>query len=265
MRVEQLGTGAPDVAIVGGIHGDEPCGVRAIERLLAEAPAVERPVKLVVANEEALERGVRYIDADLNRDFDPDDGRDAHEYDLAGRLADEVEGCLVLSIHSTQSFADPFGFVTDLESPAAAVCSSLPLVALCVPDFEEARALGTRANLIDVEAGLQGTDEAAENAYQVSRAFLTATGVLPGETTRRDLPLYQGTHTLEKPPAEEYEVFAENFTLVEAGEVYAAADGEALVAETPFYPIMLSPRGYRDVFGFAGEHLGTFAAPSKVD
>jgi succinylglutamate desuccinylase len=74
MRIEQFGEGDPEVAVVGGIHGDEPCGVRAIERLLENPPSVRRPVALVVANERALAAGTRRVDEDLNRAFpgDPD-------------------------------------------------------------------------------------------------------------------------------------------------------------------------------------------------
>lgn len=39
MRVAQLGEGDPEIAVVGGIHGDEPCGVHAVERLIEERPA----------------------------------------------------------------------------------------------------------------------------------------------------------------------------------------------------------------------------------
>ena len=59
MRIYELGEGTPEVAVVGGIHGDEPCGPLAIRRLLAAEPAVERPLKLIIANEPALEAGQR--------------------------------------------------------------------------------------------------------------------------------------------------------------------------------------------------------------
>jgi len=67
MRVETLGEGEPEVAVVGGIHGDEPCGPRAIEAFLRDPPPVERPVEFIVANEEALARNLRYVEEDLNR------------------------------------------------------------------------------------------------------------------------------------------------------------------------------------------------------
>jgi len=33
MDVHDLGEGEPEVAVVGAIHGDEPCGARAVRRL----------------------------------------------------------------------------------------------------------------------------------------------------------------------------------------------------------------------------------------
>ncbi|MFB6293250.1 MAG: succinylglutamate desuccinylase/aspartoacylase family protein, partial [Halonotius sp.] len=97
MKVYELGDGDPEVAVVGGIHGDEPCGPLAIKRLLAEEPTVDRPVKLIVANEEALEAGERYLDADLNRVFPGDASADSHEHALAAAIAREVEGCTTLA------------------------------------------------------------------------------------------------------------------------------------------------------------------------
>ena len=41
MRVETLGEGEPEVAVVGAIHGDEPCGATAVEAVLETDPDVE--------------------------------------------------------------------------------------------------------------------------------------------------------------------------------------------------------------------------------
>ena len=271
MRVEQLGTGTPEVAIVGGIHGDEPCGVRAVERLLADDPAVERPVKLVVANEEALERGVRFVHADLNRSFDEaatdgGTGGHVHEHGLARRLADEIEGCTTLAIHSTQSYAEPFGIVDGTDEPVPSICPYLSIVALVdVDQTVEGRPFALEADMVEVEAGIQGSESAAENAYRLAREFLTATGVLPGRTVGRDLPVYRLGPPIEKPRAAGYEVFVENFSRVGAGQPYAAADGEEFAAEEAFYPVLMSAGGYESIFGYAGERVGTLEAPSREE
>ena len=271
MRVEQLGTGTPEVAVVGAIHGDEPCGARAVERLLEDDPEVERPVKLIIANEEALERGVRYLDADLNRSFDEptadadaDVDADVHEYALAHRLAEELAGCTVLSIHSTQSYQDPFGIVDGTDEPVPSICPYLSLVALVdIEGTVEGRPFALEADMIEVEAGIQGSEEAAENAYRLAREFLTATDVLPGYTVGRDLPVFRMGPPIEKPRASGYEVFVENFSKVEAGQPFAAADGENFSAEEPFYPVLMSAGGYESIFGYAGDRVGELEAPSR--
>jgi len=257
MRVEQLGTGRPEVAIVGSIHGDEACGARAIERFLIEAPAVERPVRFVIANEEALERGVRYIDADLNRAFGDEGAPNDHEYGLVRRLAEELSGCTALSLHSTQSHPEPFAIVADESSTGADLARRLPIEALVEIDDEEGRAFAIEtAELIEVEAGYQKSPRAATNAYRVAHAFLEATGVLPGSREPREVPAFTLGDPVEKPPAEQYQVFATNFTRIDRGEVFATADGRELRAENPFYPVLFSARGYPDIFGYSGQRVG---------
>ena len=260
MRVVQVGEGVPEVAVVGGVHGDEPSGARAVERLVADDLAVERPVLLVIANEEALAAGRRYLDADLNRAFGDDVDEDAHEYGLARELAEVLRGCLVLSLHSTRSTDEPFAIVNRSMDRASAVCPALSVAALVRIDADEGRLFAIDADLVEVEAGLQGSDEAAENAYRIAREFLTAAGALPGPTLARELPLFRLGEPIPKPPTGPYRTFARNFELVETGETFAEAAGEPLVAEASFYPVLLSADGYDEVFGYRAEKLESLAA-----
>jgi len=89
------------VAIVGGIHGDEPAGERIVRRLADELDEEGKGsgdeeggdgiIRLIVANEPALAAGTRYTDTDLNRAFPGD--TDSDEYERArARLAAELEG-----------------------------------------------------------------------------------------------------------------------------------------------------------------------------
>ncbi|MFB6155669.1 MAG: succinylglutamate desuccinylase/aspartoacylase family protein [Haloferacaceae archaeon] len=261
MRIHQLGDGTPEVCVVAGIHGDEPCGVRAVERLLAESPSVQKPVKFVVANERALEAGVRYLDADLNRAFPGDPNADEHERRLAYDLAREVRGCTTLAIHSTQSFGEPFGVVDSVDPVSRDIAPKLPIVALIETDERTEGRLIEYPHVVEVEAGFQASDEAAANAYELTKAFLVATGVLeadPADVAEppSDVPVFRLRDSIPKPPAEEYEVFATNFERVESGQAFAAADGESVVADEPFYPVLLSPYGYESQFGYAATKSG---------
>jgi len=258
MRVERLGDGPPEVAIVAGIHGDEPGGVAAVERLIEADMDVRRPVALVIANEAALDDGERYLEADLNRSFPGDPDAEAHERRLAHELAAVVGDCETLAIHSTRSTADPFAVVAERDEWSRRIVPTLPAVALVESGPEvDGRLFASVDTLIEVEAGRQGTEGAAENAYRLALAFLTATGALAGTPVRRRLPVYRITRHIDKESAEEYEVFAENFEEVAAGDAFAAADGAVLTAEEPFYPVLLSADGYDSVFGYAAERVGT--------
>jgi len=256
MRTYTLGDGPPEVAVVGGIHGDEPCGVRAVERLVADDPPVERSVKLVVANERAVDADTRYVDTDLNRAFD-DDAEAGHEARLARGLAAEIRGMTTLSLHSTRSYADPIGIVNGTTGRAGDIVSRLPVDAVVDVSGPEGRPFAIEATpLVEAECGLQGSDEAADNAERLVRAFLAATGALPPAPEPRRLPAFRLGDSISKPPAERYEVHADNFRRVEPGEAYASADGCSLVADEPFYPVLFSAEGYEDIFGYVAERTG---------
>jgi hypothetical protein len=265
MQIHQLGEGQPELAVVAGIHGDEPCGVRAVERLIAEEPDVERPVKLIVANEDALEAGKRYLEADLNRVFPGDPEGDAHEVRLAHELAREVQGCTVLALHSTQSYADPIAVIDTVDEIARSFAPLLPVDVLVETDNHTDGRLIEHAHTIEMECGLQGSDEAADNAYWLTRAFLAAANALsvPGaddrlaQSERGKVSVFRLDGPIAKPPGREYDVVVPNFERVQAGERFAIADGEALTADEPFYPVLLSAEGYDDIFGYAAQAVGT--------
>lgn len=260
MRIEQLGEGTPEVAVVAAIHGDEPCGVHAVERLLDDEPAVDRPVKLIVANEEALERGVRYVDEDLNRAFPGDPDADTHEGRLAADLAREVRDCTTLALHSTQSYGEPFAVTDTVGAVARTVCPHLPISVLVDTQAETDGRLIEYPHTVEVECGYQGSTQAAENAVELVWGFLRAAGALPTDDFRQgerdEVAVYRLGRRIAKPPADTYEVFAENFDRVEADEAFAAADDREMVAAAPFYPVLLSAYGYESIFGYRSEYVG---------
>jgi predicted deacylase len=264
MQIHQLGEGQPELAVVAGIHGDEPCGVRAVERILEEAPEVKRPVKFIIANEEALDAGERFLEEDLNRAF-PGDPEGTHESKLAHELAREVQGCTVLALHSTQSYAEPIVVIDTVDEVARALAPRLPAEIVIETDEHTDGRLIEHAHTIEVECGLQGSEQAAENGYWLVMAFLSAANVLAAPTSderlaapeRSKVKVFRLDGPIPKPPGKEYEVVVPNFELVEAGERFAVADGNALTADEPFYPVLLSAEGYDDIFGYAATTAGS--------
>jgi len=259
VRVERIGDGEsePELAVVGGIHGDEPCGAHAVERLIDDSPPVERPVKLIVANERALDRGVRYVEEDLNRAFPGAADADTHESRLAHALLAELEGCTTFSIHSTQSHDSPFAVIDGQGALAESICPYLSVDAVVdAGEFTEGR-LVEYATVVEVEAGPQGSPAAARNAVSLVREFLGAVGALPAGRRSERLPVYRLRRLIPKRPAESYAVLVSNFERVDAGQAYATVDGEELVADEPFYPVLMSAYGYENDLGYAADLVGS--------
>jgi len=263
MRIEYLGGDDPDIAVIGGIHGDEPCGVRAIERVLDADPDVDRAVALVVANERALEADQRYVDEDLNRVFPGDPNGESHESRLAARIHEAIGDCTTLSMHSTQSSREAFALVKRLDDFSRRICPHLSVSAVVdVGAYDKGRLFEAVPQTIEVECGYQGSEQATENATRLTREFLGAVGVLQEESRpQRSLPVYRLSKPVPKDGASTYEVYASNFEQVEAGEPFAAVDNEEVVADEGFYPVLMSPYGYENLFGYAAERVGTVDPP----
>lgn len=76
-RLGQYGSGqGPTIVAIAGLHGNEPAGVVAVKELLAQLehfqPNCPGRVIGLAGNLAALQRGVRYIDSDLNRLWRPE-------------------------------------------------------------------------------------------------------------------------------------------------------------------------------------------------
>lgn len=255
MRVETLGDGEPELAVISAVHGDEPAGVRAIERLLDDDPDVDRPIKLVVANERALEAGVRFVDVDLNRVYPGDPDADSHERRLAARLHDVIDGCRVIDLHETVSEPTPFvalsrpiGASADLAA-AAGVGHAVDISLVDGGVITEHRGVA-------IECGPKGTAASIRKADRVLDRILRGVDVLPGDPDRSDPTLFQVTGRVG---GAGYEFVGENFRRVDEGTAFAVRDEDELVAEEPFYPTLMSTDGYETMLGFRSELCGTLS------
>jgi len=255
MRVRTLGAGDPDVVVAGAVHGDEPCGATAIERFVEEhRHDVQRPVKLVVVNEPALERGVRYVDTDVNRALPGDPTAEAYERRLAHDFFEAVAGCTGLGIHSTVSYDRPFGAVSNLDSRKRAAFEAMGPVehVMDTTAVSNGRRCVDLPWFVDIEAGEQRTDDAAAYAYDCMVDFLRWAEVLPDDPRPTATAVYDVFDTVEKEPGAEYRFLGENFRRVEEGEAYATREGEELVAERPFWPMLMSGDGHERLLGYRG-------------
>lgn len=250
MKVEKRGKGEPEFTVVGSIHGDEPAGKKAIERILDSDLEFKKSVKFIIANEKALEAGKRFLEADLNRSFPGDKNSDKHEERLAAELLEEIGNSKVLDIHTTHSFDKPFASTESLEKPYLEMIEASG--AEYVVKFEEGSGTLTEfVNGLVVEAGMQHSEEAVENAVNVIENFLAYFGAIESDFTVSDPELFVQQEKVEG----DWKFLKENFQKVEKGEVYARREDEELIAKEDFYPVLMSTNGYEGVLGHKASKL----------
>lgn len=250
---------APLVLCVGGIHGNEGSGVRALRRVIArldeERPDFVGRLIAVAGNLEALRAGRRFIDRDLNRGWsmrrvadaleNPDTAEDHEQAALLEALVPPIrraEGEIyLLDLHTTSSVSPPFVTLSDrLETRAFAQQLGIPLV---LGIEEEIDAMvdylsGFGAVAIGVEAG-QHDDPASVDLHEAALWIgLVAAGCLPEDTEVVDVPacrralaearsgLHDVFEVIYRRGIEPEDAYAmtpgfTNFTTVRAGQIVA--------------------------------------------
>lgn len=241
------GQPGPRVCIVGGIHGDELCGVNAISVLEDEFTTNHEllcgRLLMLVANLEAIRLKKRFVDFDLNRAFNSTVAF-GYEAQLAQRITPHLTGVdYLLDLHSTSAPTRPFcagsltkahlemfwmlGFETytcDLEVHRGQV--------MLIDEINRLGGVGIAA-----ECGRTGERQIDEVAYKAFIRLLQKLGMIP--PTEQRPPKSRSIIRIKQIVTAKTEHFIftrdfENLDLVESGEVVAYDNGQPVVFSDPF-------------------------------
>lgn len=251
--------GGPLVVCVGGIHGNEPSGVAALERIIsrleARQPAFHGRLIAVAGNLPALRADRRFIDRDLNRGWNvrrvsavierPATSEDLEQAALLAVLVPVIRAATddvyLLDLHTTSSTSPPFVTLSDtLETRAFAARLGLPLV---LGIEEEIDALvdylsGFGAVAVGIEAGRHDDPTSIDIHEAALWLALAVAGCLAEDSdiadfeacrrrlaeARRDLPgVFEVIYRRAITPIDAFRMTPgfDNFTPVKAGEIVA--------------------------------------------
>ncbi|GAB7091830.1 hypothetical protein JCM18237_21010 [Halorubrum luteum] len=265
MKLIERGHGTDRIAIVGGIHGDEPAGRRIIERL-AETLDNEGPktVQLIVANEPALAAGERYTETDLNRSFPGDLDGDTYESVLAARLTRLLEGCdAVLALHTSHSAPPPFAIYSTLTESVRRTVTALPVeYVLDSASLRDTTLDSVVPHTVSFETGRQGSEEAVEVGYEGALSFLRAHGAVTDENPSfTETTIVEGESEVPKGGGTPH-VYYQNFEEMSEGAVFAEDDIYThRVERDGTVPVLASEHGYENIFGVYGTVTQTLTPP----
>ena len=193
----------PMLIVIGGLHGNEPSGVAAMRRVAQtldpERLTLRGDVVMLAGNVRALERGVRFVDHDLNRGWTGErlaalraseavEALEAEDYEQL-ELADALEQALaaargpvyLIDLHATSAEGIPFAMCRDAAEVrrfAGAFPLTLVLGLLEAVDGTLASYLGMHCIAVAVEGGQNSNPASARNHEAVIRLALAGTGIV---------------------------------------------------------------------------------------
>lgn len=111
--------------MIGGVHGDEPIGVKAIEAILPTLKLLRGTVIFIIANPPALAARQRFIDINLNRALVNPPNLSTSEGRLAAQLMLVLDSCdALLDLHAGMGTVPPFVIC---EPDALPIAARLPV------------------------------------------------------------------------------------------------------------------------------------------
>jgi len=249
-KIIEIGEGKPIIGIVGLVHGNEPCGRKALDHLVNSPPKLKGTLRLFYANLKAEDAYVRGVDSNLNRVF-PGDSEGDIEKKIAASLAPHFDGCdYLLDIHSTSYPTEPFA-ISVIDSPeydALAAATGLNKYVIMVDKMASGgslidEAIRRGAKAISFEAGTHEDDSSVTVAQKVINDFLGNLGVIETDANKSSPEKFYGVDVV-KVPNEEFTASSKihNFELLKAGTSYGSDEEKEFSLDYDCYPFLYSDK-----------------------
>jgi succinylglutamate desuccinylase len=210
----------PTLIILGGIHGNEPAGVLAAQRVrlrMQKRSAVLRgEVVLLRGNTRGLEQRVRYIDVDLNRQWTIENVRTAasgkQDIPEVAELCEQTELLTIvrevvsrargeiyfLDLHTTSAHGQPFATIGDtLRNRRFALTFPLTIV-LGLEEQIDGTMLEYMNNLGAITMGVEAGQHEAMTSVDHHEAVIWNAAASTGNLPRKDVPELDQSRSLLK-------------------------------------------------------------------
>lgn len=287
----------PTLLAFGSIHGNEAGGSEALRRvgqkLIMQMPEIRGRISFFTGNVRALEKGVRFIDADLNRHWTPENvirnlpdtaippqlSEDHEQAELLTHIMpilDSADGeVYALDLHSTSAEGVPFATVGDTLRNRAFAQKFPVTILLGIEEQLEGTLLEYLNNRGVITLGYEGGQHFAESTLDVHEALvwraIVNAGILPDsdELDRYNEVLERATgrprilevryrHAIE--PTDEFEMLPgfNNFDPIKKDQRLAAdARGEIRAGESGLILMPLYQKLGEDGY-FIGREVAPF-------
>ncbi len=232
-----------NTAVVVCLHGNETLGLEVANRFKEEMP-------VFIGNPQAIEKGVRCLDSDLNRVFPGDEDGNIEEK-RAIYLLNQLKffECIV-DIHSSSGDTDLFGIITKPNKEKVILAEKLGLDKLVIMSekFASGKALIDHVSCgISLEIGPHKKREIVDKISQALNNLKDGIG-----QNDKHMKTYE---VIEVIPAEDdADVFIANFCKVRKGDLIAKGEKEHF-ADKDFIPIFVNEKAYKNILCLACKEI----------
>ena len=249
----------PRIVLFGGIHGNEWCGVHAIRFLLREfsekrLQLSEGSLVLAIGNAEALERRVRYVGENMNRQFHLSQPPKGTDYER--RRVEELKAILrskitlLLDLHATSAPSTPYAMIErpflerskDLQFETIVTgWGELGDISVSGDTQTFAESLGAWG--ITMENGQLSSPSSTDSAIATSLRVLSRMGVEGCPKLKPQLSeVYEMTEVYQlKRSSFRYEKPFSNLEKLERGQLIGADEREQFFAPRDYDAVMILP------------------------
>ncbi|MCX6824586.1 MAG: succinylglutamate desuccinylase/aspartoacylase family protein [candidate division SR1 bacterium] len=247
----------PNLLILGAIHGDEPCGTHAINKIIKEIQTNILQLEsgsitcIPICNPNAYMKRVRYTEKNLNRVIKNHDKPLYYEEQLANILIEEIEKCdYLLDLHSMQSSGTSFVFQDYNDTDTISFCKNMELeyvitgrTKLAVT-YENADTVGYAHKYgkigAVVECGQHNDNKSKEVAYTTIINTLIGLGVIAHKKTNSQETIsIVVTKVISKVKSGNFSQTRKHLDYVKTGMVLSTYDdGESIIAEENGYILL---------------------------
>ncbi len=238
MKTFEIGFGKVKIGMVGSIHGNELVGMRVIESL-RKNPPTGAAIKMIVANEPAIRKNIRFIDIDGNRCF-PGKINGNNEERLAVELLRYISDCdYLIDIHSTYAKQPDTIIIT--RKNVIKFAKYVPIRKILLMG----NGIAKGHSLIDhTRCGLSIEFNRIKSTIHVDRIIRsTIANMLKGKSTG-EKEIYKVTRSVPKLGKS---VNLKNFRLVKRGEVIQVKNKSRIRSRNNFYPVFFGEKMYHSL------------------
>lgn len=245
----------PTVYVVGGVHGDEPIGLKVIREL--KSLTVARGILvLIIAHPKALAKKKRFLQTDLNRSFN---GKSkAIEERLAKKLVKEfAQADFLIDIHATNSNFKELLIATSMDAGVKKLLSLVPIKkVLYVPKkiFGGHELISSVKKAIALEYGPDKTGKNYPLALAHVVGILSSLGVINKKVSKNKnntKELYTASFAYTVPKAFIQHRALKDFTLIKKGGYIGTSQEKKLYSTDAFYPVFLGKGRYAKTLAIA--------------